>query len=79
MSGCPITINNVSGNGVVNVGGAISISPLTASKTVFGAGGEISALYIQNNAVSQSKMFEHQFSDQNIVKSLSTPCLFQHK
>ncbi|MDF4219812.1 spore germination protein, partial [Bacillus subtilis] len=25
MSGCPITINNVSGNGVVNVGGAISI------------------------------------------------------
>ncbi|MGY5190567.1 UNVERIFIED_CONTAM: spore germination protein, partial [Bacillus amyloliquefaciens DSM 7 = ATCC 23350] len=39
MSGCPITINNVSGNGVVNVGGAISISPVTASKTVFGAGG----------------------------------------
>ncbi|WP_366572811.1 spore germination protein [Bacillus velezensis] len=70
MSGCPITINNVSGNEVVNVGGAISISPLTASKTVFGAGGGNIGIVIQNNAVSQSKMFEHQFSDQNIVKSI---------
>ncbi|WP_342490093.1 spore germination protein [Bacillus sp. FSL R5-0443] len=70
MSGCPITINNVSGNGVVNVGGAISISPLTASKTVFGGGGGNIGIVIQNNAVSQSKMFEHQFSDQNIVKSI---------
>ncbi|MBD0407846.1 spore germination protein [Bacillus siamensis] len=70
MSGCPITINNVSGNGVVNVGGAISISPLTASKTVFGSGGGNIGIVIQNNAVSQSKMFEHQFSDQNIVKSI---------
>ncbi|MEC1895690.1 spore germination protein [Bacillus velezensis] len=70
MSGCPITINNVSGNGVVNVGGAISISPLTASKTVFGAGGGNIGIVIQNNAVSHTKMFEHQFSDQIIVKSI---------
>lgn len=41
MAGFPITINSLSGNGVVNVGGAFSISPLTVSKTVYGSGGEI--------------------------------------
>lgn len=39
MAGFPITINSLSGNGVVNVGGAFSISPLTVSKTVYGSGG----------------------------------------
>jgi hypothetical protein len=38
MAGFPITINSLSGNGVVNVGGAFSISPLTVSKTVYGSG-----------------------------------------
>ncbi|KXZ18558.1 spore gernimation protein [Bacillus nakamurai] len=69
MIGFPININNVSGNGVVNVGGAFTISPLTASKTVFGSGGLNTGIVIENNFVSQAKMIDHQFSDQNVVKS----------
>lgn len=34
----PININNVSGNSVINVGGAFMIRPLTLSKSVFGSG-----------------------------------------
>ncbi|MBT2574495.1 spore germination protein [Bacillus sp. ISL-51] len=69
MTGFPIHINNVSGNGVVNVGGAFTISPLSASKTAYGSGGLNTGIVIENNFVSQSKMIGRQFSDQNVVKS----------
>ncbi|AEP87185.1 MULTISPECIES: spore germination protein [Bacillus] len=66
----PININNVSGNSVVNVGGAFTISPLTVSKSVFGSGGSNTGIVIENNFVSQSKMINSQFSDQNVTKIL---------
>ncbi|CAN2248722.1 spore germination protein [Bacillus inaquosorum] len=66
----PININNVSGNSVVNVGGAFTIRPLTVSKSVFGSGGLNTGIVIENNFVSQSKMINSQFSDQNVTKTL---------
>lgn len=69
MAGLPININNVSGNGVINVGGTFIISPIYASKTVLGSGGSNVGIVIENNFVSQSNMIEHQFSDQNVVTS----------
>ncbi|CUB24501.1 putative spore germination protein GerPF [Bacillus subtilis] len=66
----PININNVSGNSVVNVGGAFTIRPLTVSKSVFGSGGSNTGIVIENNFVSQSKMINSQFSDQNVTKIL---------
>lgn len=69
MIGFPININNVSGNGVINLGGAFCISPLTASKTTFGSGGLNTGIVIENNFVSQSIMIDNQLSDQNVVKS----------
>lgn len=69
MYGSPIKINNLSGNGVVNVGGALTITPITASKTAFGSGGLNTGIVIQNNSVSQAEMIGQQFSDQNVVKS----------
>ncbi|KAF2422509.1 spore germination protein [Bacillus subtilis] len=59
----PININNVSGNSVINVGGAFMIRPLTLSKSVFGSGG------FENNFVSKAKMINHQFTDQNVTKT----------
>ncbi|MED4646058.1 spore germination protein [Bacillus inaquosorum] len=66
----PIKINNVSGNSVVNVGGAFTVRPLTVSKSVFGSGGLNTGIVIENNFVSQSKMINSQFSDQNVTKTL---------
>ncbi|MGG0023649.1 spore germination protein [Bacillus inaquosorum] len=66
----PININNVSGNSVVNVGGAFTIRPLTVSKSVFGSGGLNIGIVIENNFVSQSKMINSQFSDQHVTKTL---------
>ncbi|PJH93900.1 spore germination protein [Bacillus sp. SN1] len=66
----PININNVSGNSVLNVGGAFTIRPLTVSKSVFGSGGLNTGIVIENNFVSQSKMINSQFSDQNVTKTL---------
>ncbi|MCY8996072.1 spore germination protein [Bacillus inaquosorum] len=66
----PININNVSGNSVVNVGDAFTIRPLTVSKSVFGSGGLNTGIVIENNFVSQSKMINSQFSDQNVTKTL---------
>ncbi|AWM17479.1 spore germination protein [Bacillus inaquosorum] len=66
----PININNVSGNSVVNVGGAFTIRPLTVSKSVFGSGGLNTGIVIENNFVSQSKMINSQFSDQHVTKTL---------
>ncbi|OPG92584.1 spore germination protein [Bacillus spizizenii] len=66
----PININNVSGNSVVNVGGAFTIRPLTVSKSVFGSGVSNTGIVIENNFVSQSKMINSQFSDQNVTKIL---------
>ncbi|GED04389.1 MULTISPECIES: spore germination protein [Bacillus subtilis group] len=70
MKGLPININNVSGNGVVNVGGAISISPLSVSKTVYGSGGSNTGIVIEYNFISQTKAINSQFSDQNVTKTL---------
>ncbi|MGP3781311.1 spore germination protein [Bacillus sp. 4A_MP3] len=70
MAGFPITINSLSGNGVVNVGGAFSISPLTVSKTVYGSGGEIQGLVLQMNQSSTSQSSSSQYSDQNVTKTL---------
>ncbi|ABS72857.1 spore germination protein [Bacillus velezensis] len=69
MMDSPIKINNLTGNGVINVGGALTITPITASKTVFGSGGLNTGIVIQNNSVSQSKMIGHQFSDQKVIKT----------
>ncbi|MCY8375739.1 spore germination protein [Bacillus inaquosorum] len=66
----PININNVSGNSVVNVGGAFTIRPLTVSKSVFGSGSLNTGIVIENNFVSQSKMINSQFSDQHVTKTL---------
>ncbi|ARV43646.1 spore germination protein [Bacillus subtilis] len=66
----PININYVSGNSVVNVGGAFTIRPLTVSKSVFGSGGLNTGIVIENNFVSQSKMINSQFSDQHVTKTL---------
>ncbi|MGK9266267.1 spore germination protein [Bacillus inaquosorum] len=70
MTDYPININNVAGNSVVNVGGAFTIRPLTVSKSVFGSGGLNTGIVIENNFVSQSKMINSQFSDQNVTKTL---------
>ncbi|MCY9063402.1 spore germination protein [Bacillus inaquosorum] len=66
----PININNVSGNSVVNVGGAFTIRPLTVSKSVLGSGGLNTGIVIETNFVSQSKMINSQFSDQHVTKTL---------
>lgn len=50
----PININNISGNSVVNVGGAFMIRPLTVSKSVSGSGGSNTGIVIENNFVSQT-------------------------
>ncbi|MBY4604426.1 MULTISPECIES: spore germination protein [Bacillus] len=65
----PININNISGNSVVNVGGVFVISPLTVSKSVFGSGGLNTGIVIENNFISQAKMINHQFTDQNVTKT----------
>lgn len=70
MAGFPITINSLSGNGVVNVGGAFSISPLTVSKTVYGSGGGNTGLVLQMNLSSTSQSSSSQYSDQNVTKTL---------
>ncbi|MDF4219813.1 spore germination protein [Bacillus subtilis] len=70
MAGFPITINSLSGNGVVNVGGAFSISPLTGSKTVYGSGGGNTGLVLQMNQSSTSQSSSSQYSDQNVTKTL---------
>ncbi|MCC2531725.1 spore germination protein [Bacillus velezensis] len=70
MAGFPITINSLSGNGVVNVGGAFSISPLTVSKTVYGSGGGNTGMVLQMNQSSTSQSSSFQYSDQNVTKTL---------
>ncbi|MED1122762.1 spore germination protein [Bacillus atrophaeus] len=70
MTGLPININNVSGNGVVNVGGAFSISPLTVSKTAFGSGGSNTGIVFQYNFISQTKSLNSQYSDQNVTRTI---------
>ncbi|MCM3446885.1 MULTISPECIES: spore germination protein [Bacillus] len=70
MGGFPITINSLSGNGVVNVGGAFSISPLTVSKTVYGSGGGNTGMVLQMNQSSTSQSSSSQYSDQNVTKTL---------
>ncbi|QHQ55876.1 spore germination protein [Bacillus velezensis] len=70
MAGFPITINSLSGNGVVNVGGAFSISPLTVSKTVYGSGGGNTGVILQMNQSSTSQSSSSQYSDQNVTKTL---------
>lgn len=70
MAGFPITINSLSGNGVVNIGGAFSISPLTVSKTVYGSGGGNTGLVLQMNQSSTSQSSSSQYSDQNVTKTL---------
>lgn len=70
MAGFPITINSLSGNGVVNVGGAFSISPLTVSKTVYGSGGGNTGMALQMNQSSTSQSSSSQYSDQNVTKTL---------
>ncbi|CAI6283846.1 hypothetical protein NRS6120_12990 [Bacillus subtilis] len=49
----PININNVSGNSVINVGGAFMIWPLTLSKSVFGSGGLNTGIVFENNFCKQ--------------------------
>ncbi len=58
MAGFPITINSLSGNGVVNVGGAFSISPLTVSKTVYGSGGGNTGLCPANESIQYISIFK---------------------
>lgn len=70
MAGFPITINSLSGNGVVNIGGAFSISPLTVSKTVYGSGGGNTGMVLQMNQSSTSQSSSSQYSDQNVTKTL---------
>ncbi|MBG9464979.1 MULTISPECIES: spore germination protein [Bacillus amyloliquefaciens group] len=70
MAGFPITINSLSGNGVVNVGGAFSISPLTVSKTVYGSGGGNTGMVLQMNQSSTSQSSSSQYSAQNVTKTL---------
>lgn len=70
MAGFPITINSLSGNGVVNVGGAFSISPLTVSKTVYGSGGGNTGMVLQMNQSNTSQSSSSQYSDQNVTKTL---------
>ncbi|KAF6547616.1 spore germination protein [Bacillus sp. EKM203B] len=70
MADFPITINSLSGNGVVNVGGAFSISPLTVSKTVYGSGGGNTGMVLQMNQSSTSQSSSSQYSDQNVTKTL---------
>ncbi|MCO4850049.1 spore germination protein [Bacillus vallismortis] len=70
MNGLPIHINNVSGNGVVNVGGARYITPLTVSKTVFGSGGSNTGIVFQYNLISQTKALNSQYSDQNVTRTI---------
>ncbi|MCG0043260.1 MULTISPECIES: spore germination protein [Bacillus] len=70
MAGFPITINSLSGNGVVNVSGAFSISPLTVSKTVYGSGGGNTGMVLQMNQSSTSQSSSSQYSDQNVTKTL---------
>ncbi len=70
MAGFPITINSLSGNGVLNVGGAFSISPLTVSKTVYGSGGGNTGIVLQLNQSSTAQSLNSQFSDQNVTKTL---------
>ncbi|MDR4435561.1 spore germination protein [Bacillus tequilensis] len=65
----PININNISGNGVVNVGGAFMIRPLTLSKSVYGSGGLNTGIVFENNFISKAKMINHQFTDQNVTKT----------
>nr|WGD89951.1 spore germination protein [Bacillus subtilis] len=66
----PININNVSGNSVINVGGAFMIRYfLTLSKSVFGSGGLNTGIVFENNFVSKAKMINHQFTDQNVTKT----------
>lgn len=70
MAGFPININSVSGSGVVNVGGAFSISPLTVSKSVFGSGGSNTGIVIENNLFSTTNSVNSQYSDQNVTKTI---------
>ncbi len=70
MAGFPITINSLSGNGVVNVGGAFSISHLTVSKTFYGSGGGNTGMVLQMNQSSTSQSSNSQYSDQNVTKTL---------
>lgn len=70
MGGFPININSVSGNGVVNVGGAFAISPLTVSKSVYGAGGSNTGYVVENNFFSTTNSVSSQYADQNVTKTL---------
>ncbi|MGY5190566.1 UNVERIFIED_CONTAM: spore germination protein, partial [Bacillus amyloliquefaciens DSM 7 = ATCC 23350] len=58
------------GKGVVNVSGALWISPLTVSKTVYGSGGGNIGIVLQMSQSSAAQSSSSQFSDQNVMKTL---------
>ncbi|NRD76562.1 spore germination protein [Bacillus sp. BRMEA1] len=65
--GGPININNITGNGVVDFGDSLFISPKVASKTPGGAGGfNTGALVITNTGASATNYVDPSAIDQPV-------------
>ena len=66
--GCPVVINNVGGNAVVNFGGSINISPKNISKTFSGSGaGHTGVLNLTYTAPSSTNTSIVDFVDQPVA------------
>lgn len=66
--GGPIQINAISGNGVVEFGDTLGVSPKTSTKTPAGSGGFNTAFYtISNTGLSSTNYIDPNAVDQPVV------------
>jgi spore germination protein PF len=67
--GGPIQINTISGNGIVEFGDTLFISPKIASKTPAGSGGlNTGGIIITNSGLSSTNFIDPDGIDQPIVR-----------